>query len=39
MRHEKDNARVPATRAFVDALVATIGMEGGDAQWRTPFIV
>jgi hypothetical protein len=39
MRHEKDNARVPTTRASVDALVATIGMEGGDAQWRTPFIV
>jgi hypothetical protein len=27
MRHEKDNARVPTTRASVDALVATIGME------------
>jgi hypothetical protein len=39
MRLKKDNARVPATRAFVDALAATIGMEGGDAQWRTPFIV
>jgi hypothetical protein len=39
MRLKKDNARVPTTRAFVDALVATIGMEGGDAQWRTPFIV
>jgi hypothetical protein len=30
MRHEKDNARV-AARALGDALVATIGMEGGDA--------
>jgi hypothetical protein len=38
MRLKNDNARV-AARALVDALVATIGMEGGDAQWRTPFIV
>jgi hypothetical protein len=38
MRHEKDNARV-AARALGDALVATIETEGGDAQWRTPFVV
>jgi cob(I)alamin adenosyltransferase len=38
MRLKKDHARV-AARAFVDALAATIGMEGGDAQWRTPIIV
>jgi hypothetical protein len=36
MRLKKDNARVPATRASVDALVATIG---GDTKWRTPLIV
>jgi len=39
MRLKKDNARVPTTRASVDAPVATIGMEGGDAKWRTPLIV
>jgi hypothetical protein len=38
MRLKKDNARA-ATRALGDALVATIETEGGDAQWRTPFIV
>jgi cob(I)alamin adenosyltransferase len=31
MRLKKDHARVVA-RALVDALIATIGMEGGDAQ-------
>jgi hypothetical protein len=36
MRLKKDNARVPCTRASVDALVATMG---GDAKWRTPLIV
>jgi len=36
MRLKKDNARVPATRASVDTLAATMG---GDAKWRTPLIV
>jgi hypothetical protein len=36
MRLKKDNARVPTTRALVDALAATIG---GDTKWRTPLIV
>jgi hypothetical protein len=32
MRLKNDNARVHRTRAFVDALAATIETEGGDAQ-------